>query len=208
MKIGQNILIWIILIFSSSCISYEENPHVILELNKKYNQSDFELIISTDKQSYSEGETPKIELELINQSSDHVLFLPYSKGRLPITKIEIYKDDTLLDLNFLQCAMIDDLNLNEFVKLSPGDSFDPSKKSNGFREVPIGILKKKGRYKLKYFYSTQEDTLFFWLGREQGFELETLSPEKRTQTVQKYQELFNKMPYIELESDFVEFEVR
>ncbi len=172
--------------------------------------------ITADKELYRLGEIPKISAIIQNASESEVELLPRLAGsdlgsRYPVAKYSIYRNDSLVLDSSLRCGNEDGLPSSFFLCLRPGETFDPNlqaKETYRDRLINGEAFKHRGKYRVRFFYSTNQDTLDRWIGWNSSLDLLTLSEAEYENKVNGYRSHFLNMPKVDLKSNVLHFEIQ
>lgn len=179
-------------------------------------QSAFTCKLTIDKAVYTVGETPALSVEITN-NTDSAIYLVNAleasdlKWRYPYSYVEIEKiGDTTFALPQLErCGNYNDIEIDDFLSIKPYGTFNPIAHYTPYafdKWLDItGNVFSKGKYKVVYFYNTNESNFNKWKGS--GVDLKYLSPQEKT-IKNQITNLFNKVPRIELKSNEVFFEIQ
>lgn len=196
-----------------------------LLLVQKSNGQTLSCIIKSDKTIYKKRETPKITLEIKN-NSDSTIYLvkildgSYRKTRFPYSyyKIEKLADTSYKARQIIGCGNEDGIDLTDFVEVKPNEKFDPYKDmSPPYTNILMEVndpanFEKKGKYKITYFYSTNQTEFKKWMGFDMNrswFDWQTkeIKPDKK-ETYNKLLLLFEKVPKVDLVSNDIIIEIK
>ncbi len=199
-----------------SCNTSYQQEFKILHLDNNFDSTDFSLKISSDTNVYVLGQIPNIKVQLLNNSNRQVTFFTMLDGssdsmRYPYAGFRIYTNDSIVKPSLrMRCGNMDGISKECIILLNPGESIDPHMdapwiyRDHIFRDSTI--FAKRGNYRIKYYYSTKQDTLSEWLGSNVYFEL--YRPESNFDSLtQNYMNLFSKVPSIALTSEPIEIEI-
>lgn len=169
-----------------------------------------ECVLKVKKTVYRQGEVPEVEVQLVNRGKRSIYLIgsldgSEKKWRMPYCYFTIEKPvpDTA---KFISCKTLNSLRDADFVKVAPGENFDPYKQVDNygfFRSHELAqaeTFRNPGIYRITFHYSTLSDDLYDYIGH---------SPlnwrEKGDTALQK--KLFSKVPHLDLASNTVEIRV-
>lgn len=162
--------------------------------------------LTSEKTVYCLGELPKISVNIKNATDSVIELVKSLDGstfnlRYPYAyfKIENMTDSLQEHKSLELCGNTNPIRLTDFVKVMQGDSFDPLKDS--FDKLYPGNFPKRGKYKVTFYYSTNECDLLKWMGDE-GYDYsknEIAAPKKAA--YEQLLRLFAKVPRVELISN-------
>lgn len=148
------------------------------------------------------GEAPKIQIALINQTGADIYLVGSLDGsdrrwRFPLCYFEIAgPDGKPVGLSGSRCGNMNGLGAEDFVKVPPGESFDPYQHTDGHgffsaEQLEPENFRQPGVYRIRFIYSAKSDDLGAW-GRGGGE-----SSEVNTEIVK----MFQLVPKVEVRSD-------
>jgi hypothetical protein len=177
--------------------------------------------LTSDKQIYSLGEIPKFSISIKNNTADSVMFVKTLDGsaekiRYPYCYFTItMPDDTaykIRKLNF--CHNSDPIRKEDFVKVAPGNYFDPYKDQFvAYYDNKITDAKNfavKGKYTITFYYSTSESNFNNWLGfwNKEWFDGNGNIAERNKPQYDEMKILFAEVPQVDLVSNSVTIEIK
>jgi hypothetical protein len=175
-------------------------------------------MIRSEKAVYKKGEPIQIHVEITNRTSETIYLIkaldaseycwryPYAYFTVKKSASPFYK----AELNS-RCGNMDGLPKSHIVKLEPGQSFNPEEKNNFYSSVSFleANLKHRGKYKIRYRYSTNCSDPEQWYGDEawlyKNFSLEEAETKKISEDHQKQIDQFAK---VELTSNEIEIRIQ
>lgn len=212
----KNILTVIVLTFYIQ-ITFGQNQEIVCSL-------------SAENRIVNLGETPQLKL-IFENKTDSTIYLIKSldassyKWRYPYAYYTIEKldDEDYKMERYSRCGNMDGIDSTDFVKIEPNDKFDPIK-FNHFYFSDFSVrnpnnFKNKGKYKITFHYSTKSKNLNEYMGDDMSmgfYEIEliygdSINPPKivnkiNNENQEKFlllEELFSKVPKIEIESNSI-----
>lgn len=150
------------------------------------------------------GETISPEVALINESEEE-LVLVYSldasdhSWRYPYVYYEIIDPSGApVEIEIGRCGMMNSMSPEDLVPVGPGESFDPF----GERGFPayhflVWTPDEPGVYQIRLIYDTTSEEARDWMGLDANVELIGVAAE-----------LFERVPHLRVESEWVELVVR
>jgi len=183
--------------------AYREGQYDSIE--KRDSTKDFECLITTRKQVYKIGETPKITVSIKNNTGKDVYLIGSLDGsevrwRIPYCYFKINKPtiDTLPVLR--RCGIVNPLRKEDFVLVKAGETFDPYQSVDDYGFFSSNEINRKenfrkpGKYSITFCYSTMPTGGY-------GFAANVnKTPELKT--------LLSNLPKIELTSNTLEIQIR
>jgi hypothetical protein len=134
--------------------------------------------IKADKKIYKQGEVPKFTVEIKN-STDTSIYLvnaldgSHRKSRFPYSYFKVEKvADTSYKINLIVgCGNEDGIQMIDFVEVKPGEIFNPYNLPHYFvtNISDDKNFERKGKYKITYYYSTNEPDFKKWIGFDANF---------------------------------------
>lgn len=202
----------IVLLIAINCTSDRKHKHILTL--KDF--SKVEGLLTSGKSVYNLGENPKIKSIITNSGKEEITLIHALDGsndsiRFPILKFDIYRNDTLLKNTGFRCGNLDGLSFKSFVKLNPGESFDPNLSAPSvYQEHLLDSIsfQKTGKYKINFYYSTVEDTLENWIGWDSALRLHELDLKAYKTMINTYKEAFREVPKVSITSNILEFEIK
>ena len=143
-------------------------------------------IIGTQKTSYIVGEIPKMNVMLTNQGDETIVLPRVLDGsevgwRFPKCGIELYDEnqEPILLQGIGRCGNMSTLRAEDFVRLSPNESFDLAQ--NGYAGFAAfhQISQKPGTYWIRYYYQTSGGAVEDYYGDERMMEVPEVDAEIR-----------------------------
>lgn len=189
----MKLIIFFLSILSFPCFSQDSFP----------SKNNLECKISSSKPIYKKGELPKIEVSIINKSDENIYLVGSLDGssfkfRKPYCYFSIEKPtiDSLPKPEM--CKTLNPLRMEDFVKVKPGESFDPYLRIDeygffgAYNISRIDNFRNTGKYKISFYYSTFE--------------------KKEKKSFVKNEELtvlnlLQLVPYVNLKSNTIEIEI-
>jgi len=175
--------------------------------NKSVKDPDFTCVLTASKTNYEAGELPKFNVSIKNNSSKEVYLIGSLEKsdiqrRMPwcYFTVEKPKPDSFI---IERCGFANPLRLQDFVKLKPGDSFDPYAVIDNYGFFPDDYIidrrtfRNAGVYRIQFHYSTNGNNTRRFYG--------SMSPGE--QPGQWIKMLVSKVPKIDLESNIVEISI-
>jgi hypothetical protein len=169
-----------------------------------------ECVLKAKKTVFRQGEVPELEVHLINRGKKSIYLIgsldgSEKKWRMPYCYFTIEKPmpDTP---QFLTCKTLNPLRKDDFVKVGPGENFDPYMQVDNygfFRSHELTqqeTFRNPGIYRITFHYSTLSDNLNEYIGPSPGN-----WSERSDTALQK--KLFSKVPRLDLASNTVEIRI-
>lgn len=187
--------------------------------------------IKSDKLIYKarkikKGKVPIITVEIKNNTDSIVNLVKTLDGsnrriRFPYAyfKIEIINDTAYRTQDYSYCGNYDGIDTNDFVKVLPGKTFSSyDNQTPVYADYTIYDRKnyvKKGKYKITFYYSTNEPDFKKWMGDPYAGQRKGWFDRKTGKVLPEYKDkysdlilLFNKVPKMELISNELIIEVK
>lgn len=135
--------------------------------------------IKTNKTIYKKGEVPSISVEIKNNTDSTIrLVKALDKSRIQkrfpyaYFKIEMVSDTSYKMRTYGECGNWDNIDSTDFIEVKPNETFDPYKyQSPVYYDYAIKDprnFEKTGKYKITFYYSTNESHIAEWLGDHQS----------------------------------------
>ena len=179
--------------------------------------------IKSDKATYKTGDTPKIIIEIKNNTDSSfylvkVLDASYRQSRYPYSYFTIEKvnDTTYKTRQVIGCGNEDGIDTADFVMVKPSETFDPYKNQTIVYWDPViwdpRNFEEKGKYKITYYYSTNEMDFKKWMGWDMNsswFDWQTkeIKP-KLKDTYERLINYFEKLPKVDLVSNEIVIKIK
>jgi len=182
--------------------------------------------IIAEKSIIKKGQAPKITVEIKNNTDSTILLVKTldasnMQWRFPYVyfRIERLGDKSYKMEDFERCGNFDEIDSADFVEVKRGETFDPYKnQSQVYADHRVSNpcnYAKKGKYKITFYYSTNQQDFKQWMGdRYAGqvrkwFDGKTgkIKPEKEAE-YNRLLELFKYVPKIDLVSNELIIEVK
>jgi len=168
-------------------------------------KDDVYCLISSTKKVYKFGQTPEIEVSIVNDTQEDLVLIGSLDGseetwRKPYCYFEIQKPFDFKIPSFSRCGNVNPLRIEDFVKVKKGEIFDPYMSLDGFgffNSHSISrkdVFRKRGKYKITFHYSSKSKDIKDYLG--DGKEDDELK------------KMFEKVHHLELKSNILEIEIR
>jgi hypothetical protein len=179
--------------------------------------------IKPDKAVYKKGEVPRISIAIKNNTDSTIQLVKTMDGsearwRYPYAyfKIELIGDTSYHVQPMIRCGNYDGIDSADFVQVKPGGSFDPYKNQTSvYHDYTISDkrnFERKGKYKITFYYSTNEPDFKKWVGRsDQSWSLYDRSGNVNADKKAEYEkllQLFAKVPLAELVSNELIIEIK
>ena len=195
------------LLIFTSCQSTIDKP-ILLKLNKELMLKPNSIKLTSDSLSYQLGQIPNLNVHLINTANDTINFITSLDGsadssRFPYTGFIISRNDTLVGKTekITKCGNLDGINKQALFTLYPNQKLDITENTiyvyQDFKVKAPETWNKKGTYKVKYYYSNDNDSLSNWLGWNSDFRFLSLEQDKKDSLTNYYYSLFKKTPWYE-----------
>jgi hypothetical protein len=121
---------------------------------------------------WEEDKTPKISVAIINETADDIYIVGCldgsmaqgGKGRYPLCHFEVIRDGVPLNTDQrISCPVFNPLEEEDFVKVAPGESFDPFRPSPRlFGSIAWNVPSTPGSYIMRFVYSTASENSGDW----------------------------------------------
>jgi hypothetical protein len=166
-----------------------------------------ECFIESKKDTYKIGETPDINVQLINNSNQSIYLIgaldgAEEKWRMPYCYFTIIKPQPDSVLDPFRCGNVNSLGFNDFVKIDPNQYFDPYMQIDDYGFFDSYELSRKenfrqeGTYKIQFHYSTKSDSIEKYIGDWYDFNNDSINT------------LFSQVPRFETSSNVIEVEFK
>ncbi len=162
----------------------------------KVDASKFQLVLSSDRNTYELGEKPNFTIRIANKSDKEVYWIQALDGseggwRFPKCRVEVL-DEGGKQVSLgrsIGCGMMNPLTVKDFVLTPAGKDF----LLGGLipNELHDFSVKKSGIYRVKFFYSTSSEKIQDYMGI--GRMTAAASPQ--------FQQMFERVPKFDLESN-------
>lgn len=183
---------------------------------------DITCTISSDSLFYQKGHAPKIKVKIKNNTENVIRLVKSLDGsgqrmRFPLVyfKIEKIGDTSYKVERYARCGNMNGLDTADFVTVNPGDIFNPySLNQNGpFADYKINDgnnFIKTGKYKITFYYSTNEQDFKKWMGDSWYEEIDrrTGKPWKENFYYKRLHELFETVPQVDIVSNDLVVEIK
>ncbi|MDO9187078.1 MAG: hypothetical protein Q7W13_13775 [Bacteroidia bacterium] len=183
--------------------------------------------IKSDKATYKKGELPIIKVEIKNNTDSTIQLvktLDYSafKVRFPPAyfKIEKIADTSYKIITYeRECGNYDGIDSADFVEVKKGETFDPFSNQtpvySDFKMKDKRNFAKKGKYKINFYYSTNETNFKKWMGDAYAGQVRNWIDRKTGEAVpereieySKLLKLFSKVPKLDIVSNEIVIEIK
>jgi hypothetical protein len=149
------------------------------------------------------GSVPKVTVAITNQTGANIYLVGSLdgsdwRGRYPYCYFEVIGPDgeSAVPELILEDPLCSPLREKDFVKVTPGEAFDPYDQSLGFFpavQLDPAVFRAPGAYRVRFVYSTKSDDIALW--RNGGW---NGTPEDERP---KILDLFDQVPKLEVRSD-------
>lgn len=201
-----------------SCNDSKPPTIFILTLADSIDASKIDLKLKSDSNIYDLGQIPRIEVQLINNSGQTLNFITSLDGsndrmRYPYAGFQITRNDTPIDVSGqFRCGNMDGIPKDCILSIDNGQSFDPQNMAPCVYQDRLvydsTTFDKKGVYQIRYFYSTNQDTLNEWLGWSAAMHLYRLEEKQLDSIIGAYGAIFRTVPKVNLTSEPLVFEIK
>ena len=179
-------------------------------------------LIESDNEVYKVGQVPNIIVKITNNSDSTILLVNSLDGsshkmRFPHSffKIEKLDDTTYKTKSYGRCGNMNSLQPSDFTEVKSGETFNPySPDKKTFSDYKIkdpSNFIKAGKYKITYYYSTNELDFKKWLGDgsfdyvdQKTGQLKTLDNEESRNLFS----LFSKVPKVDIVSNTLTIDIK
>ena len=190
----------------------------LLPAQNKIPEEKYRCIISADKEIYQPGESPKIVVEIKNNSAEPLFLAKALDGsdyqwRFPHAYFTITRigDTSYRTKPAIRCGNVNDIRPADFADIPPGTTFNPYQVFYPTRTDNYYAFDNKlfnpdnfaqpGKYLIRFYYSTKENDFKKWRGRMYGREPDPA-------VYQEMLTLFAKVSRMEMVSNKLIIEVR
>ena len=208
----------------ASCDDSPQKPSTIVTSisNKAQSVNTISCRIVSDQTVYKVGQVPKINVELLNQT-DSSIYLVNSlegscdKSRFPHSyfKIEKLGDGKYRTRIHGKCGNMGDLQVENFSKIKHGGVFNPylplDNSSPDYKINDRDNFVGKGKYKITYYYSTNELDFKKWLGDDNWGYIDQSTGDVKailSDDGRELIDLFKKVPKFDIESNTLTIEIK
>jgi hypothetical protein len=156
----------------SGCVSHYEPTTTAASIPAQPQSGGLSCEISSLQAAYTVGDVPKVSVVIRNDSDRPVVLVGSLDGseerwRYPLVYFELTGPEGENAFGpYGRCGNMDGIRVEDFVKVQPGETFDPY--SSGFFG-PIALSRalfdRAGTYRLSFTYSTLAPELADWWGR-------------------------------------------
>jgi hypothetical protein len=132
------------------------------------------------------GSAPTISVELANWTDRDIYLIGGLDGsdlklRYPLCYFEVVGPNGPIALpRFRFCGNMNSIREKDFVKVPPGDKFDPYQTIDeqgffGSSQITAESFQAPGKYRIRFIYSTDQTDAKYWLGDSLGTRSEMLT---------------------------------
>ena len=126
------------------------------------------------------GERPRVEVSLVNQTDEEIYLVGSldasdCKWRYPYCTFEVTGPDGKPVVHKVaRCGNMNTLRAKDFVKVAPGESFNPYKSVDGYgffgaHQLLARNFSQPGEYRIRFVYSSASDEIAKWGGDGREF---------------------------------------